>query len=135
MLNSLANEVAAVIATSERPALARSQFDAALRDKLQGVAEYHPPRRREPFQPDIEFDRFKERLVLALFLAHQDPRLDAPIRRAANEAAAMAWTTPYPMLVLPELLKEMARRAIDWETQKGRVQAAHDKPATNTALS
>lgn len=73
--------------------------------------------------------------MLALFLAHQDPRLDAPIRRAANEAAAMAWTTPYPMLVLPELLKEMARRAIDWETQKGRVQAAHDKPATNTALS
>jgi hypothetical protein len=36
----------------------------------------------------------------------------ALIRRAANEAAAMAWLTPYPLLVLPLLVEEKADRAV-----------------------
>jgi hypothetical protein len=35
----------------------------------------------------------------------------ALFRRAANEAAAIAWLTPYPLLVLPLLFEEKARRA------------------------
>jgi hypothetical protein len=30
----------------------------------------------------------------------------ASVRRAANEAAALAWTTPYPLLVFPALFEE-----------------------------
>ena len=40
-----------------------------------------------------------------------NPELYAPLRRAANEALALAWATPFPLLVLPELLREKARSA------------------------
>ena len=33
------------------------------------------------------------------------------MRRAANEAAALAWLTPFPLLVLPALLDEKAEAA------------------------
>ena len=45
--------------------------------------------------------------------------LNVLIRRAANEASAIAWTTPFPLLVLPTLLEEKVRRA--------RRQAEHQK--------
>jgi len=35
----------------------------------------------------------------------------AYLRRAAEEAAALAWATPYPLLVLPELFAEKAAEA------------------------
>jgi hypothetical protein len=34
------------------------------------------------------------------------------LRRAANDAAALAWLTPFPTLVFPELFEERAARAI-----------------------
>ena len=37
--------------------------------------------------------------------------LNTPLRRAANEAAALAWTTSFPLLVFPTLLEEKARQA------------------------
>ena len=36
------------------------------------------------------------------------PELNAPLRRAANEAAALVWFTPFPLLLFPVLLKEKA---------------------------
>ena len=33
------------------------------------------------------------------------------LRRAANDAAALAWLTPYPLLLLPVLFEEKARAA------------------------
>jgi hypothetical protein len=36
------------------------------------------------------------------------PELSIQIRRAANEAAALAWVTPYPLLVFPVLFEEKA---------------------------
>ena len=33
------------------------------------------------------------------------------LRRAAEEAASLAWATPYPLLVLPELFAEKAAEA------------------------
>ncbi len=39
------------------------------------------------------------------------PDLTAPLRRAANEAAALAWLTPYALLVFPTLLEEKAQAA------------------------
>jgi hypothetical protein len=33
------------------------------------------------------------------------------LRQAANDAAAVAWTAPYPLLVLPELFREKVAAA------------------------
>jgi len=41
----------------------------------------------------------------------KDVDLAALIRRAANEASALAWTTPFPLLMLPGLLEEKVRSA------------------------
>jgi hypothetical protein len=59
---------------------------------------------------ETELERLKARLLERLLDAAEG-RLAAPYRRAANDAAAVAWTTCYPLLVFPELLAEKAREA------------------------
>jgi hypothetical protein len=60
---------------------------------------------------EAELERLKARLLseqLALRLA---PTLEAQLRRAAAEAAALAWVTRYPLLVFPALFEEMTDAA------------------------
>ena len=57
---------------------------------------------------ETELDRLKARLLRELLSKTQQPDLNAPLRRAANEAAGLAWLTPYPLLVFPTLLEEKA---------------------------
>jgi len=58
-----------------------------------------------------ELERLKNRL-LRKELAHAvAPELNARLRRAANEAAALAWFTAVPLLVFPTLFEEKARTA------------------------
>ena len=59
---------------------------------------------------ETELERLKAQLLGDLLDA-TDPELYAPYRRAANEAAAVAWTTYFPLLVFPELLDEKTREA------------------------
>ena len=59
---------------------------------------------------ETELERLKARLLGRLLDAAESP-LYASYRRAANDAAAVAWTTCYPLLVFPELLAEKAREA------------------------
>jgi hypothetical protein len=40
------------------------------------------------------------------------PELSDRVRRAANEAAALAWVTPYPLLVFPVLFEEKTASAV-----------------------
>jgi hypothetical protein len=47
-------------------------------------------------------------LLLEWLEAIVDARLNSYLRRAANEAAALAWVTPYPLLVFPALFEEKA---------------------------
>ena len=58
---------------------------------------------------ESEFERLKSRL-LAGQLAAAAPELNAPLRRAANEAAALAWVTFYPLLVFPGTVRGKDRR-------------------------
>ena len=58
-----------------------------------------------------EFERLKNRLLSEKLFTNQDPALNAPVRRAANEAAALAWLEAHPLLVFPELFQEKARTA------------------------
>jgi hypothetical protein len=41
-----------------------------------------------------------------------EPQLDNHLRRAASEAAALAWATQYPLLVFPALFEEKADMAL-----------------------
>lgn len=53
-----------------------------------------------------ELERLKARLVQAQINRLEEFGLATYVRRAANEAAALAWVTPYPTLVFPVLFEE-----------------------------
>jgi hypothetical protein len=75
-------------------------------------ARFEPsPADRE--KPDTALEQLKQRLLRLLLEEYREPRFDQPIRVAANDAAALAWTTPYPLLVFPVLLEEKAVTARD----------------------
>jgi hypothetical protein len=65
-----------------------------------------------PFRADLEtqFEQLKHRL-LAERLAAAKAALTAPLRRAANEAAALAWVSLFPLLVFPTLFEEKSLAA------------------------
>jgi hypothetical protein len=60
---------------------------------------------------ETELDQLKERLLKQLLEEVGDIELNGLFQRAANEASAIAWTTPFPLLVLPELLDEKVQSA------------------------
>lgn len=60
---------------------------------------------------ETELDRLKRRLLRESLERAGSLELYAPLRRASNEAAALAWTTPFPLLLLPELFREKAEEA------------------------
>ena len=66
-----------------------------------------------PFRVTQEtaLERLKNEL-LREFLYEAQPALNGYVRRAANEAAALAWVTPYPLLVFPALFQEKAEAAL-----------------------
>lgn len=71
------------------------------------------PQFAQPFRAvqENEFEKLKGRLLRRLLDDAVQPDLNTPLRRAANDAAALAWTTPFPLLFFPALLEEKARRA------------------------
>ena len=71
------------------------------------------PQFARPFRAaqETEFEKLKSRLLQRLLDDAVQTELDTPLRRAANDAAALAWTTPFPLLFFPALLEEKARRA------------------------
>ncbi len=58
-----------------------------------------------------ELEELKARLLRQLLAQVTDPAQNILLRRAANEAAALVWLTPCPLLLFPELLQEKARAA------------------------
>src|SRR5260221_13857663 len=69
---------------------------------------------------ETELERLKARLLKELVEETPDSRLIVPLRRAANDAVALVWLTPFPLLLLPVLLGEKAKTArVQIERQKG----------------
>jgi hypothetical protein len=66
-----------------------------------------PPRGRV----EHELENLKARLLRDLLAETSNPVLGEALRRAVNEAATLAWMTPFPLLVLPALAEEKARSA------------------------
>ncbi|MDR3378231.1 MAG: hypothetical protein P4M10_06055 [Verrucomicrobiae bacterium] len=95
-------------------------------------AEFEPETRFElrptpaaPFRAtqETEFERLKNRLVTEALLATARAELNPAIRRAANEAAALAWVTYYPLLVFPTLFEEKTRNAVRQAARQAHIYA------------
>lgn len=84
-----------------------------------------PPQPVVPFRGlrETELEQAKARLLREALAERNLPAFNAPLRRAANEAAAIAWLTPYPLLVLPELFAERTRAAIHQTVRQQRIYA------------
>jgi hypothetical protein len=66
-----------------------------------------------------QLERLKERLLAPLLSSAANPALARQLRWVANEAAALAWLTACPLLVLPALLEEKVRAALQhWDCQQ-----------------
>jgi hypothetical protein len=61
---------------------------------------------------EAEFERLKAQLLAERLEGGWNLRLASHLRRAANEAAALAWVTRYPLLVFPTLFEEKAEAAL-----------------------
>jgi hypothetical protein len=58
------------------------------------------------------FEQLKSTLVGERLETLWKPELSVHVRRAANEAAALAWVTRYPLLVFPVLFDEKTAAAL-----------------------
>ena len=76
-----------------------------------------------PFRGTVEteLDRLKDGLLLRLLNETPVSELNAILRRAANEAAALAWLTPFPLLFFPALFEEKAQTARKQVAKQARV--------------
>jgi hypothetical protein len=59
-----------------------------------------------------ELERLKAQLLVERLAGRWNSQFASRLRRAANEAAALAWVTRYPLLVFPALFDEMAETAL-----------------------
>ena len=57
-------------------------------------------------------ERLKKQLLLQILNELGEPELNGQVRRAANEAAALAWVTPFPLFLFPGLFEEKIRVAL-----------------------
>ena len=61
---------------------------------------------------ETELERLKAVLLAERLEGRGEAQLLSYLRRAANEAAALAWVTRYPLLVFPALFEEKADAAL-----------------------
>jgi len=101
------------------------------KNKTRVPTEFGPETRFElrpaptvPFRAvqEIEFEWLKNKL-LAEQLSEATPELNAPLRRAANDAAALAWATVFPLLVFPALFEEKIAAAVLRVERQARIYA------------
>jgi hypothetical protein len=55
---------------------------------------------------ETELEQLKNKLLRAALQEAPDPEFYIPLRRAATEAAGVAWMTPFPRLFFPVLFDE-----------------------------
>jgi hypothetical protein len=89
------------------------------------------------FDPDTEFEApllegeplqatfagLQDALVTETLGATETLALHGPLKQAANEAAGLAWTTGFPLLVFPTLFTEKAQQVRRRQERARRIQA------------
>jgi len=99
--------------------------------KIRVPAEFGPETRFElrPVPPpfriglETEFEGLKNRLLARELTVTTVPGISATLRRAANEAAALAWETLFPLLVFPVLFEEKTAAAARQARRQARIYA------------
>ena len=61
--------------------------------------------------PEDALENLKRRVLARMLESVSEPNDNRLVRRAANEAAALAWMLPYPLLVFPGLFEEKLQAA------------------------
>jgi hypothetical protein len=61
---------------------------------------------------EAELERLKAQLLTERLRGRAELQFAGHLRRAADEAAALAWVTRYPLLVFPALFEEQAEAAL-----------------------
>jgi hypothetical protein len=61
---------------------------------------------------ETELEHLKNRLLVGTLNGLNEPEVNPYVRRAANEAAALAWVTRYPLLTFPALFEEKVENAL-----------------------
>src|SRR6266498_3573949 len=76
--------------------------------------EIKPAAAPAPFRAtqDDDLERLKNQLLRERLSESPQPRFNSQLRQAATEAAALAWVTPFPLLVFPALFEEKAEAAL-----------------------
>ena len=74
--------------------------------------------------------RFKTPLRVRIWKS-ADPEQSAPLQRAANEAAGLAWFTPFPLLFFPALLEEKIYAAQRQEARQQQIRQRGRRPVAN----
>jgi len=61
-----------------------------------------------PHRGELEkkLEQLKARLLKPVIRTAANPAYEVPLRLAANEAAGLAWFTPFPLLFFPALFEE-----------------------------
>ena len=104
-----------------------------MNNRYKVVAEFGPETRFElkpttpaPFRDvhETRFERLKNHLLEERLGEVWNPEHNSWVRRAANEAAALAWVTPYPLLVFPALFEEKAGAALLYAERQAHVREA-----------
>jgi hypothetical protein len=72
---------------------------------------------------ETEFERLKDQLLAEQLAEAPLPGLSPSLRRAANEAAALAWVTQFPLLVFPVLFAEKTAAALRQAERQARIYA------------
>ena len=91
-----------------------------MRNQTQFELRTGPP---APFRAtqENEFERLKSRLLAQRLAEIPVAELNTPLRHAANEAAALAWVTPCPLLVFPVLFEEKTATAVSHADRQARI--------------
>jgi hypothetical protein len=95
-----------------------AKFGPETRFELRAI----PPASFRATQED-EFERLKNQLLIRQLAEVPTPELIPPLRRAANEAAALAWVTQFPLLVYPLLFEEKTEAALQRIQRQARIYA------------
>lgn len=83
-------------------------------------------------EPERELERFKNQLLQKALKEENKSELRDLLRHAANEAAGLAWLTPFPLLFLPALVEEKVRNAA---RQAERQQALFERSRPTSEVS
>jgi hypothetical protein len=72
---------------------------------------------------ETQFERLKNQLLAEQLVEAPAPGLSPALRRAANEAAALAWVTQFPLLLFPVLFAEKTTAAVRQAERQARIYA------------